>query len=264
MRKNSVLKKIVQLGCLTLGLIPPILSFHPDKAAAGTSVYEDQLTTTSGLSWGAPKLPYNQAADIKDSLVETSILGKIVPDRHGIKSEGIQMYGPFKSPQFGKFVFVSLWGSKIEGCFVEMVIQYAPKNGLDVKNIAPVLFEIGVGDQTIALKPKKGYHKAFTQDYSYQVQQNGGTYNVNSTWFMTRNIFKIDSHVASLLSDAPIKEVNTRLTLSDGETIILPIGQGTVKQWKEVYSFNPKCINLNQPENPVKPPTKTGAKKKKQ
>ena len=61
---------------------------------------------------------------------------------------------------------------------------------------------------------------------------------------MARNLFVLDEKSAKILSNAPVKQVKARLTFNDDETLIIPIGLGTVKRWNEVYSFNPKCTNL--------------------
>ncbi|MFM2060445.1 MAG: hypothetical protein RLZZ507_115 [Cyanobacteriota bacterium] len=249
-----MLKQICQSSFLALALVPLLLNFNAEIADAAPAIYEDELTTTRGLRWGAPGLPYNEAADIKDSLVDT-VLGKVVPDRHGIGASSLGLFGPFQGPQYGRLVFVSLWGSKIEGCFVEMIIQYSPSDGqANANEIVPKLLEVGIGSQAIALPPQANTQKSFSQGYSYEIEREKRKYIVNSTWYMTRNTFALDSNIASILSNAPVKQTRARLTLANGETMIIPIGEGTVKKWKEAYSFNPYCTNLNQPQ-PQQPST---------
>lgn len=246
--KNTVQKKIYQLGCLILVFVLPILNFNTASAEDGASI--DEEIATSNLHWGGSKLPYNKLADIKDGLT-TEILGKGVLDRHGIGSGMLsKIGGVFNSPQYGELVFISLWESKTKGCFVEMIVQHSPKSNQTnlgtANSMIPTLLEVGIGKEKIALLPKEKSSISFPpQSYSYN-ESTGNGYTITQTgiWYMARNLFVLDANSASILSNAPIKEVKARLTFEDGQTINIPIGEGTVKKWKDVYSFNPKCTNL--------------------
>ncbi len=245
-----MLKKVWRSTLLALVLIPTLVNLSIGRTYADASLSEDDLNS---MSWGAPKLPYNQAANIKDSLVDAPV-GKVVVDRHGI-GPTVLFQGPFSQPYPGRAVFVSLWGSKIEGCFLETIVQLAPPNGeANLEALVPTLLELGVGGQIVQLSPQPSAKpKGGTQNYTYTVTDNNGKEStVSSTWYMTRTIFGIDSKVANILRDAPAKEVRARITFGNNQSTIIPIGVGTVSNWKEAYSFNPKCVNMNEVQTPSK------------
>jgi hypothetical protein len=249
------LKPIVRVSLILLALGvshacigTPLAIADKDDAA----IYEDNLTTAGGLRWGGPKLPYRRTVDIKDSLVNTN-LGKVAADRHGINAGTIVdlIFGPYSAPYPGRSVYISLWGSKIEGCFAEMILQYAPTQGnFDAKNMAPKLLELGIGSQLLELPPQnQSEPKLFSQDYTYKVTRGQLETTYSSTWYMTRNVFVVDSTIANILSNAPQAEVRARLTMLDGSKILVPINKETVSSWKTAYGFNPAC---QTPENLAK------------
>lgn len=228
-------------------------SLTTDVALAGKddAIYEDNLTTTQGLQWGGKKLPFKKTVDIRESLVDTP-LGKVTADRHivGNDLDG-SIFGRSRKPAPGRSAFISLWGSKIEGCFVEMIIQHAPAQGrVDPTAIVPTLLELGIGSQLVELPPQSASQpKVFSQDYSYT--SFFGNKTTSGTWYMTRNIFVVDSGIASLLAQAPIKETRARLTLSNGNKVLIPINKKTVSSWKTAYSYNPACKDPNAAQAPA-------------
>lgn len=228
-------------------------SMTADVALAGKddAIYEDNLTTTQGLQWGGKKLPFKKTVDIRESLVDTP-LGKVTADRHlvGNDLDG-SIFGRSRKPAPGRSAFISLWGSKIEGCFVEMIIQHAPAQGrVDPTAIVPTLLELGIGGQLVELPPQSASQpKVFSQDYTNT--SFFGNKTTSGTWYMTRNIFVVDSSIASLLSQAPLKETRARLTLSNGNKILIPIDKKTVSNWKTAYSYNPACKDPNAAEPPT-------------
>lgn len=250
-----VIKKHIFSSSVSLGLALAISSLSIDVALADKddAIYEDNLTTTQGLQWGGKELPFKKTVDIRESLVETP-LGKVTADRHimGSDLDG-SIFGRSSRPAPGRSAFISLWGSKIEGCFVEMIIQHAPAEGrADPTAIVPTLLELGIGSQLIELPPQSAAQpKIFSQDYSYTSFFGKNT--TSGTWYMTRNIFVVDSGIASILSQAPIKETRARLTLSNGNKILIPIDKKTVSSWKTAYSYNPSCKDPNT----AKPPAST-------
>ncbi|MFN9557646.1 MAG: hypothetical protein ACK55G_03165, partial [Dolichospermum sp.] len=117
-------------------LIIGCLNGWTEKAIAQTVIEEDKLNTNKGIYWAGSGFPFSQVAIIKDTLVDAP-LGKVVIDRHGEGSSGF-IGSPFSSPFPGRFVVVSFWGSKIEGCFVKMVIQSSPNDGqAELKQLVP-------------------------------------------------------------------------------------------------------------------------------
>lgn len=231
----------------------------PVLAKQESSICEDDLTTTTGLTWGgSKKLPFKRVVDIRDCLVNTP-LGKITAGRHGTgnKSQFDELFaGPKAYP--GERFFISLWGSKIEGCFVEMVVQHAPASGqIEKESLIPTSLELGVGGQLIQLPtfPSES-PKIFQADYSYRpVSETGGdavtlllggnlsSARLSSTWYMSRSPFQIDSQLLQLLRSAPNSEVRARLRFTNNDSSLITIDQKTVASWNEAFSFNPTCQN---------------------
>jgi hypothetical protein len=231
---------------LTLGLTFEAIAIKPAIAEKkDEAVYEDNLNTTDGLKWGGPKLPYRKVVDIRDSLVSTP-LGKVTADRHGTGAT-INLWdsisGTFSYPVPGRSVYISLWGSKLEGCFAEIVLQSASNtNSLEENALIPKLLEIGIGSQLLELPPQAGSQpKVLNQNYIYY----GADLKTpsNGIWYMTRNTFVVDASIANILRSAPATEARARLTLADGQKVLIPISKATVASWKDAYGFNPTCQN---------------------
>lgn len=252
----TVAKTTLFSGFVSVSLALVVGSFGVDAALADddNAIYEDNLTTTQGLQWGGKKLPFKKTVDIRESLVNTP-LGKVTADRHifGKDLDG-SIFGRSSRPAPGRSAFISLWGSKIEGCFVEMIIQHAPAEGkADPTAIVPKLLEVGIGSQLVELPPQsEAQPKIFSQDYSYT--SFFGKNKTSGTWYMTRNIFLVDAGIAKILSQAPDKDTRARLTLSNGNKVLIPIHKKTVKSWKTAYSYNPAC---KSPDAAASSPTST-------
>ncbi|QLE56448.1 hypothetical protein [Nostoc sp. TCL26-01] len=216
--------------------------FSQSIAIAQTTIDEDKLDTVNGMPWGGDGLPFDKVAGIKDALVNSS-LGKVVIDRHGEDPLGTLFQQPFNGPSPGRFVIVSFWGSKIEGCFVKMVVQKAPTNGeAEIAEIAPKLIELGIGEQILQLnRSPKAQVRGLKGQYTYTEYANNTKYQRSSTWYMTDTLFDITAEAANLLRNAPAKEVKARLTFDNGDTKIIPIGSGNVKRWQEAFGFNNSC-----------------------
>jgi hypothetical protein len=230
---------------LLLALMAANSLFHPGAIAKEEeAIFEDDLTTTSGLRWGGGrKLPFKKAVDIREGLINTPV-GKVVADRFSKQAAAGAIYDLFGSSPYPEDQFlISLWGSKIEGCFVEMIVQFAPPGGeVDISAMVPKLLELGLGTQAVQLPPQTTVEpKLFKQDYSYNSSSGGITRTYNSTWYMSRNLFVIDSQIADLLRNAPPAEARARLTFVNGETKLFPIKKETVAGWKSAYGFNPTC-----------------------
>lgn len=221
-----------------------------------SSICEDDLTTRTGLRWGGSrKLPFKRVVDIRECLVDTH-LGKVTAGRHGKSSFQISEIFGKKQPFPGERYYISLWGSKIEGCFVEMIVQDAPVNGqVNVPSIVPKFLELGIGGELIQLPAQVSLEttKILKSDYSYTQYVSGANRNYNSTWFMTRNLFAIDSQVLEFLRNAPEGEVRARLTFADDSTQLLKISPETVESWDAAFGFNPTC------ESPDAEPASTEA-----
>ncbi|MCF4969990.1 hypothetical protein [Nostoc sp. CMAA1605] len=214
----------------------------PHSAIAQTTIDEDKLDTVNGMRWGGNGLPFDKVVEIKDALVN-SPLGKVVIDRHGEDPQGVLFKEPFAAPSPGRFVVVSLWGSKIEGCFVKMIVQTAPSDGrAELEEIAPKMLELGVGEQILQLKRSTNAKvRGFQGNYTYTTYENRRSIENSSTWFMTDTLFDISPEAANLLRNAPAKEIKARLTFENGDTKLIPIGSSNVKRWQEAFGFNSSC-----------------------
>ncbi|WP_207714060.1 hypothetical protein [Scytonema sp. UIC 10036] len=254
--------KFLQSSLWAIALLPALLNTATSSAIAQqaeASIEEDLLNTVSGFKWGGVKgWSYSKVVEIKDGLVGT-VVGKVVLDRHGDEKVSVGEVNnvldiplnfikrPFASPLPGRWVVVSLWGSKIDGCFSELIFQIAPSGNTTSEAIAPALvpkvLELGVNNQIIELVPQPTTkERSFSQNYTYTENK----IERSSTWYMARNLFRIDSNIANILSNASGKEIRARITFANGESFIFPIGEKTVKRWKDAYSFNPSCTNLRQ------------------
>ena len=125
-----------------------------------------------------------------------------------------------------------------------MIIQDAPVNGeVDVKSIVATKLDLGIGGQPIQLPAEvsDSTTKSFRQDYTYVQFVSGANQTYSSSWYMTRNIFWIDSQVLTFLRNAPTGEVKARLTFADNSTQLFTIQPETVKSWDAAFGFNPTC-----------------------
>jgi hypothetical protein len=240
---NSIANRILTTTVLlfSVGLLSTTTAIAKERKSA---VFEDELNSAGGVKWGGPSLPFREAVDIKDSLVETPV-GKITADRHSMGSRSL-LFGPYAFPNPGQMVFISLWGSKIEGCFAEIIVQIAPPNNIefDAKSLIPTKLEVGAGGQQIELSPQSSTAPIIHEfSYTYYATRNGLDIKVPAKWYMTRNLFAMDAEIVNLLSSVPAKESRARLTLSNGEKLLIPIQKETVAAWKSAYSFNPTCQN---------------------
>jgi hypothetical protein len=204
---------------------------------------EDALNASTMLPWRAGNLPENRSFEIRESLVNT-VVGRVVMSRQTLPS-GANQNQLIKVPIFfleplpGSYSLIALWGSKIEGCFVEVIVQHAPMgDAANLPDLVPTLLEVGIGDQIVRLPPQAVTPKVFQSQYKYRVSQYQSE---NRTWYMTRNLFQIDAAIAGVLSNAPAKSTRARITLSNRETKLVEINPKVVAAWKEVFSFNPNC-----------------------
>ncbi|MBD2610081.1 hypothetical protein H6G94_02135 [Nostoc punctiforme FACHB-252] len=235
-------QRILKSSFLGLLLVAALLNLAQESVIAETSIGEDELNTVNGMSWAGDKLPFDAVVNIQDSLVN-SLLGKVVIERHGEDKSGGIFKSPFDSPRPGRFVVVSLWGSKIEGCFVKIIVQSAPFNGqADLDELVPQLIELGIDGQILQLTPSPNIKpRGFSGKYTYTVYENNTNYERSSTWYMTDTSFAINADAANMLRTAPAKEVKGRLTFVNGDTKVFPIGKKNVQRWQEAYSFNNSC-----------------------
>ncbi|BAZ88680.1 hypothetical protein NIES932_01440 [Raphidiopsis curvata NIES-932] len=251
-------------GCLsTVSSVMLVLGcFHTNQqqAIAQAVIEQDSLNITKGIPWGAGGFPFSQVANIKDSLVDF-ISGKVVIDRHGEPESGLS--GPFSNPFPGRFVIVSLWGSNLDGCFLQVVIQKSPNDGqAELDQLVPKTLEIGVNNQIIELERNPSTKvRGFKVPYTYTQAQGTsvgnfignllfGTNNqpaekakqISSNWYMANTLFAVDQGTASLLRSAQPREIRIRLKFENGDARIVRIGKGTVEKWPEVYGFNSTCV----------------------
>lgn len=235
--KNNRNLKLTIVFILSL-LLGTATSAIADSEALPT-IAEDDLSTTGGLPWGGRNWTYSEPVEIQDGLVGTPV-GKVVFDRHGVDKSNTSLLfkRPFSAIRPGKSVFITLWGSKIEGCFAEMIVQIAPKEEIPPETITPTLLELGIGGQILQIQPQqdasfRSYEYTYTEDKSER----------RAIWYMVRQLFPVDGAVAAVLSNAEPQDIKARVNFGDN-SLIVPLGEETVKSWKDAYAFNPSCQAL--------------------
>ncbi|MBW4616499.1 MAG: hypothetical protein KME21_25160 [Desmonostoc vinosum HA7617-LM4] len=238
------MKRFLTSSVLAVLFLPALLSLSHSSAIAETesSIDEDKLNTVNGMPWASKGLPFSKLVNIKDTLVN-SVLGKVVIDIHGEDPLNSLIQSPFSGPRPGRFIVTSLWGSKIEGCFVQMVVQSAPTDGkMELEQLSPTAVELGVGDQIVQFsKNSNTKTRGFSVKYTYTEYENNREREYSNVWYMTDTVFSIDANAANYLRKAPIKEIRARLRFANGDTKVFPLGKGTIKQWQGAYGFNSSC-----------------------
>jgi hypothetical protein len=240
------------LPLLVLSLTTTGVLLGCTPALAAKTVFEERLNSES-MRWAGKGIPLEETTEVVDSLTN-KITGKIVVDRHTV-SQGASsgslsldltnlMLGTSFGAIPGRTAVISMWGSKVNGCFVEVHLQHAPVNGkVDLDAITPTLLEVGVNGQVIELPPQASSsngQKYFSHEYSY-LGANQKSY--NSTWYTTRNLFVVDATIANVLANAPAVETGARLTLANGQKITLRLDKRTAGSWRNTYGFNPTCLS---------------------
>lgn len=213
------------------------------------TITEDALNSGGGVRWGGRGWPFSELTAIEETLVGSPV-GRIVLDRHGVGSgtSSFSWIGSrFSAPDPGRTVFISAWGSKYEGCFVELIVQRAPVTPpLDASAVIPVQLDIGVNGQVIQLTANANDGDAFQNNYTYTNYEDGESVEYSSTWYMGRQVFPLDATIAQLLGNAPAEEVRTRVTFANDTAEIYRIGDETVRRWQGAYSFNRNCQSPGQ------------------
>jgi len=252
-------KKFKLGGILLTAVITTLFTVQSAKAQSYPTMNDDDLDLRRGVTWAAGSFPYNQVVNVVDSLTD-KVFGRIVPDRHGI--QGGIISNPFGSPLPGTVIFVSLWGVTLTGdrppgCYVEYFVQVAPRNGVaDLNALVPKSLEIRIGSRVIEIEAFRDATKtkrAFNYEYIVTDYETNRKYRYESVWYMTRNIFRLNSSDVRILVNAPEGDVRTRLKFSDDSRTIVPIGSGTVAKWKEAYTLDPTCGESAISEEPQKP-----------
>lgn len=110
----------------------------------------------------------------------------------------------------------------------------------------PIRLDMGVDDTIIKLRPQSSPNTTYwKQNYTYEVNENQFSYNRTGILYAAEQTFFISSEQVNHLRSSSTQEVKARITFHDGSSIIYPIGVETVKRWKNVYSFNPYCKDMN-------------------
>ena len=109
-----------------ISLVSIQLTPQPDPGASSgrKPLEKDDLTIDSSLPWGIKRWPYSKVIEVLD--LAESAYGRIVIDRYGIDESDAPIKQPFSRTKPGKLVFASLWGSNLDGCYVETIVQAAP------------------------------------------------------------------------------------------------------------------------------------------
>ncbi len=203
---------------------------------AEETLEKDDLAIDSSLPWGVKRWPYSKVIEVLD--LAESVYGRIVIDRYGIDESDAPIKQPFSRTKPGKLVFASLWGSDLDGCYVETIVQAAPKNNIEPEATLPTLLELAIDGQIIELIPRITNPEIISYRYSYLDGKNAQQRGV---WHMNHRIFNIDSAQASRLINAPVEDIKARFYFGSTKTIAFTIGADTVERWQDVYSFNTSC-----------------------
>lgn len=241
-----------------LSMTTSAVNFNPVMAQqTEATIDEDELITLDGIPWAAEGWPFSKIVEIRETLVN-SVVGRTVIDLHGVDTDCVveALCSPFSLAP-GNLIIVSMWSSKLEGCAVELVVQHTLPTGEEGNKIVPVRLDIGIEDNLISLIPQQNATPTVSQR-SYTSGGNGGI-NILGTrvggggtqrgiLYASRNVFVVDATVASLLSNAPEKEVRARVSFADAgfprKWRVFPIGVETVKRWRSVFGFNSTCRPL--------------------
>ena len=236
LNKYSIGRRLLFCLCLT-GFI--LLQFMPQKTSAQVveeTLDRDDLNIDKSLPWGVKRWPYSKVIEVQD-LGDTTY-GRVVIDRYGKDDSGGLVDQPFSKTKPGKFVFVSLWGSNLDGCYVETVVQIAPRTDIEPEATLPTLLELGFDGKIFRLPYKVTNPKIITYRYNYL---DGDNAQQRGLWHMNHRIFPIDSNQANELINAPIQDIEARMHFGDSKTIPFTIGADTVERWQDIYSFNSSC-----------------------
>jgi hypothetical protein len=231
-----------------------LLASSATQVLAATEISEEKLNTEKSLTWGAEGLPFDDVVTVRDALVN-SVVGKLVIDRHGEDNgpeqttgllsglfNAISIRAPFAGPNPGRLTIVTLWGSKEEGCFVKAMVHNAPKGSSEANNFVPMKMEVGVGDRIVKLTPAtKSVPRTASGNYKYTKDQTEQT----APFYFAENTFAVNAKVADLLRNAPTGDAKVRITFTNGETKVFPIGSKNVARWRDTYGYNPTCKSTN-------------------
>ena len=250
-----MLSKYCKSVLLSTLIISGSLAISSTKLLAATDISEDKLNTEKSLTWGAQGLPFDDVVTVRDALVN-SVVGKLVIDRHGEDNgpeqttgllsglfNAISIRDPFAGPNPGRLTIVTLWGSKEEGCFVKAMVHNAPKsNSENAKNFIPMKMEVGVGDRVVKLTPvTKSVPRTASGTYNYTKDKS----ELTAPFYFAENTFAVNAKVADLLRNAPAGDAKVRITFTNGETKVFPIGSKNVARWRDTYGYNPTCKSAN-------------------
>jgi hypothetical protein len=218
------------ISCTTSLVVVP-------AAIASETIDEDSLNPQRSLRWAGEGLTFDRVLTIQDTLVAAPV-GKVTISRDGHDSAPLFQL-PFVGPNPGRITMVSLWGSKIEGCFVRAIVHNAGViEGRNLPSLVPVKLEMGVNGQIVQLTPNPNSAPqggVFDYEYTNNGSQRRGQYTVTDT------TFAVNQTVANLLRNARSEQVRVRVTFANGKTQLFALGANSVSQWKEAYSFNPSC-----------------------
>ncbi len=230
---NKPLLLILSFACsICMQLTPHVVTAQ----TAEQLLDRDDLVIDESLPWGIKKWPQGKVIELLD--LASSVYGRIVIDRYGIDESGAAIKQPFSRIKPGKVVLASIWGSNLDGCYVETVVQVAPKTNIPPQATLPTLLEIAVGDRILELIPREGNPKIISYRYNYLDGENSQR---QSIWHMNHRIFDLDSQQASRLINAPIENLKARMHFGDTKSISFEIDANTVQRWQDIFYFNSSC-----------------------
>ena len=228
---------------LLLASLANITIFAVPKTAQAQAVEEtlnkDDLQIDSSLPWGIKKWPYSKVVEVIDL---GTVAGRIVIDRYGIDESFSPIKQPFSRIKPGKTVFATIWSNDFDGCYLETIVQAAPKKeNRSQSNFTLTILKIGIdGERIMELTPRETNPEIISYRYSYLGDDNSQQ---EAIWHMNHRIFDLNSEQAQVLANAPIEDLSARMYFGN-KTLPLEIGADTVERWQDIYSFNPSCAPL--------------------
>ncbi|MDX2097360.1 MAG: hypothetical protein SFW36_06250 [Leptolyngbyaceae cyanobacterium bins.59] len=228
----------------------PLTPLMPKAIAQTPLLQQDYLDTVDGKPWGAPSWPYNTVVGIE--MFGGGMVGRAVLDRDGQVEpiDGYFIKNPLGQIKPVSTVVITAWSSKTDGCYMDMLVQYAPSPSLGeisldtaLPYLVPRDVQIAVGyQQVLTLVPQKLEGRSWIAGpYRYEYYHTGQKQNYRALWYMARSVYTVKPEQAAMLSSAKPGNVRARITFTKGSAYQYDIGEGTVTRWKEVFNYNPSC-----------------------
>lgn len=256
---NLFLGSLISLAITRVtGPVEPVVAQQSDKIVVPKREII-QTTTRYGKEWAANDWPYNNLVILEENKQR---VGTAVLDRHGYdftdKSDPnflrILIKQPFAGVAPYRFIAVSTWSSRTDGCFMELLFQVAPptESGVGLAAyIIPASVEVELGKERFELKRKGINEFRYSDSLSYEYYNITRNSYLSGLWYQARNEFVISSQQAKKLINTPPGQAKVILSFLGNpyyQKYSYPIGEGTTSRWKAVFSDYPDCSANGSPK----------------